>query len=165
MQRPAIAASILWLALLACQSAPTPTALPKLPPTSTPVPPSATPVPLTATPTPPRAGITGTVKYRGTKSGSILVFVGTTESASSPMGAESTKSFTDVSGGEFGWGLPAGTYYVGALLQPGGPPSIEFPFITCGPIEVKSNAVVKIEIVLTDATTYGKPRDCGVMTP
>jgi len=81
------------------------------------------------------------------------------------MGDESTKSFADVSGGEFLWGLPAGSYYVGALLQVLGPPSSDYPFVTCGPIEVKSNVLVKIEIVLTDADIGGKPRDCGMKTP
>ena len=81
------------------------------------------------------------------------------------MGQEATKSFTDISGGEFGWGLPAGSYYVSAILQGVGSKGIDFPFITCGPIEVRSNVLVKIEIALTDATMYGKPRDCGTKTP
>lgn len=151
---------------------PAPTAIPTLPPTATivssptatPLPPTPTPVPPTATPTPPSTGIGGTVKYTGIKLGSILVFVGT-QSGSIPMGQEATKSFTDISGGEFGWGLPAGSYYVSAILQVEGSQSIDFPFITCGPIEVRSNVLVKIEIALTDATMYGKPRDCGMKTP
>jgi len=81
------------------------------------------------------------------------------------MGEEAIKRFMDVSGGEFWWSLPAGSYYVGALLQVDGPPSIDYPFVTCGPIEVKSNVLVKIEIVLTDAEIGGKPRDCGMKTP
>jgi hypothetical protein len=152
--------------------APTITAFPTLAPTATrvssptatPLPPPPTPVPLTATPTPPPTGISGMVKYTGTKLGSILVFVGT-QSGSIPMGQEETKSFTDISGGEFGWGLPAGSYYVSAILQVEGSQTIETPFITCGPIEVRSNELVKIEIALTDATMYGKPRDCGMKTP
>ncbi len=151
---------------------PAPTAIPTLQPTDTPVPsptatpkpPTLTPVPPTATPTPPSTGISGTVNYSGTKLGSILVFVGT-GSGSIPMGQEATRSFKDISGGEFGWGLPEGSYYVSAILQVAGSQSIDFPFITCGPIEVKSNVLVKIEIALTDATMYGKPRDCGMKTP
>ena len=151
---------------------PTTTAIPTLPPTETPVssptatpmPPTLTPVPPTATLTPPSTGISGTVNYAGMKLGSILVFVGT-ESGSLPMGQEETKSFKDISGGEFGWGLPAGSYYVSAILQVAGSQGIEYPFITCGPIEVRSNVLVKIEIALTDATMYGKPRDCGMKTP
>jgi hypothetical protein len=151
---------------------PTTTALPTLPPTATPMssptatplPPTLTPVPLTATPTPPSTGISGTVNYTGKKLGSILVFVGT-QSDSIPIGQEATKSFTDVAGGEFGWGLPEGSYYVSAILQVEGSQGIDFPFITCGPIEVRSNELVKIEIALTDATMYGKPRDCGTKTP
>jgi hypothetical protein len=92
------------------------------------------------------------------------VFVGT-QLGSIPMGQEATKSFKDISGGEFGWGLPAGSYYVSAILQVEGSQGIDFPFITCGPIEVKSNVLVKIEIALTDATMYGKPRDCGMKNP
>jgi hypothetical protein len=78
------------------------------------------------------------------------------------------KNFTDVSGGEFWWSLPAGSYYVGALLQVAGPPGSDYPLVACGPIEVKSNVLVKIEIVLTDANDpemHGKPRDCGMKTP
>jgi hypothetical protein len=138
--------------------------LPTPPPAATAVPPALTTVPLTETATPPSTGISGTVTYTGTKSGSITVFVGT-ESDSTPFSADSTKSFTDTAGGDFGWSLPAGSYYVAALLQVAGPPSIEFPFITCGPIDVKPEAPVKIEIVLTDADMYGKPRDCGTKTP
>jgi hypothetical protein len=82
-----------------------------------------------------------------------------------PLGNESTKKFNDASGGEFWWDVPADSYYVGAMLQVEGPPSIDFPFITCGPIEVKSNVLVRIDIVLTDADMYGKPRDCGTKTP
>jgi hypothetical protein len=141
-----------------------PTAIPVLSPTATPLPPTPTPVPLTATPTPPSTGISGTVNYTGIKLGSILVFVGT-QLGSIPMGQEATKSFTDISGGEFLWGLPAGSYYVAALLQVEGSQSIDYPFITCGPIVVRSNELVKIEIALTDATMYGKPRDCGTKTP
>jgi hypothetical protein len=153
---------------------PTTTAIPTLPPTATPVPsptatpmtPTLTPVPPTATPTPPSTGISGTVNYTGIKLGSILVFVSTgSDSISIPTGQEATKSFKDISGGEFGWGLPAGSYYVSAILQVAGSQSIDFPFITCGPIEVKADALVKIEIALTDATMYGKPRDCGMKTP
>jgi hypothetical protein len=152
--------------------APTITAFPTLAPTATrvssptatPLPPTPTPIPLTATPTPPSTGISGTVNYTGTKLGSILVFVGT-QSGSIPTGQEATKSFKDISGGEFGWGLPEGSYYVSAILQVVGSQGIDFPFITCGPIEVKSNVLVKIEIALTDATMYGKPRDCGIKTP
>jgi len=92
------------------------------------------------------------------------VFVGT-QSDSIPMGQEATKSFTDVSGGEFGWSLPEGSYYVSAILQVVDSQGIEFPFIACGPIEVRSNVLMKIEIALTDATMYGKPRDCGTKTP
>jgi hypothetical protein len=140
------------------------TAIPVSSPTATPLPPTPTPVPPTATPTPPSTGIGGTVKYTGTKLGSILVFI-TTGSDSIPMGQEATKSFTDISGGEFLWSLPAGSYYVGAPLQVEDSQSIETPFITCGPIEVRSNELVKVEIALTDATMYGKPRDCGMKTP
>ena len=141
-----------------------PTAIPVSSPTATPLPPTPTPVPPTATPTTPPAGISGMVKYTGTKMGSIIVFVGT-QSGSIAMGQDATKSFKDISGGEFWWGLPAGSYYVNAILQVEGSQGIDFPFISCGPIEVKSNALVKIEIMLTDATMYGKPRDCGVKTP
>jgi hypothetical protein len=143
---------------------PTITAFPTLPPTTTPLPPTLTPVPPTATPTTPPAGISGMVEYTGTKLGTILVFVGT-ESGSLSMGQEATKSFTDISGGEFGWGLPEGSYYVSAILQVKGFQGIDYPFITCGPIEIRSNQLVKIEIALTDATMYGKPRDCGMKTP
>lgn len=151
---------------------PAPTAIPTLPPTATPVssptatpiPPTLTPIPPTATPTPPSTGISGLVNYTGTKLGSILVFV-STGADSIPIGQEATKSFTDISGGEFEWSLPAGSYYVAALLQVESSQSIDFPFITCGPIEVRSNEMVKIEIALTDATMYGKPRDCGTKTP
>ncbi len=104
------------------------------------------------------------VKYTGTKLGSIIVFV-STESGSTPMGEEAIKSFMDVSGGEFLWSLPTGIYYVAALLQVAGPPSSDYPFVTCGPIEVKDNMLVKIEIALTDAEIGGKPRDCGMKTP
>ena len=150
---------------------PAPTAIPTLQPTetsvpsqtSTPLPPTLTPVPPTATPTPPSIGISGRVNYTGIKLGSILVFV-SAGSDSIPMGQEATKSFKDISGGEFGWGLPAGSYYVAALLQVEGSQGIDYPFITCGPIEVRSNVLVKIEIALTDATMYGKPRDCGTKT-
>ena len=68
------------------------------------LPPTPTPVPLTATPTTPPSGISGMVKATGTKLGSILVFV-TTGSDSIPMGQEATKSFKDISGGEFWWGF------------------------------------------------------------
>jgi hypothetical protein len=154
---------------------PTQTAFPTMPPTATivssptatPLPPTLTPVPLTATPTTPPTGISGTVKYTGTKLGSITVFV-STESGSTPLGEEGIKNFTDASGGEFLWGLPAGSYYVAALYQVGGPPSSDYPFVTCGPIEVNSNVLVKIEMILTDGTEaemHGKPRDCGMKTP
>ena len=103
------------------------------------------------------------VKYTGTKVGSILVFVGT-KSGNAPMGEDAVKSFMDVSGGEFLWSLPAGSYYVGALLQVGGSQISDYPFVTCGPIEVNSNVLVKIDIVLTDAEIGGKPRDCGMKT-
>jgi hypothetical protein len=145
-----------------------PTAIRVSSPTATIIPPTLTPVPptVTATPTPPSTGIRGTVNYTGIKLGSIIVFVSTgSDSISIPTGQEATKSFKDISGGEFGWGLPAGSYYVAALLQVEGSQTIETPFITCGPIEVRSNELVKIENALTDATMYGKPRDCGMKTP
>jgi hypothetical protein len=172
MKRIVIATGIFCFALFGCQPAPSlsefptpsPMATPVSSPTATALPPTPTPVPLTATPTTPPTGISGMVKYTGTKLGSILVFV-STESGGTPMGEEAIKSFGDVSGGEFGWSLSAGIYYVGALLQVAGPPSSDYPFVTCGPIEVKDNMLVKIEIALTDAEIGGKPRDCGMKTP
>jgi hypothetical protein len=132
--------------------------------TTTPFRPTLTTVPSTSTPTTPPNGIRGIVKYTGTKTGSILVFVGT-QSGSMPTGEQSTKNFPDIAGGEFLWGLPAGSYYVSAIMQVAGPPSLDFPFITCGPIEVASNVLVNIEIALTDLTLFGKPRDCSINTP
>ncbi len=188
MKRIVIATGIFCFALFGCQPAPSlsefptpspmathmssptktpvssPTATPVSSPTATALPSTPTPVPLTATPATPPTGISGMVKYTGTKLGSIIVFV-STESGSTPMGEEAIKSFMDVSGGEFLWSLPTGIYYVAALLQVAGPPSSDYPFVTCGPIEVKDNMLVKIEIALTDAEIGGKPRDCGMKTP
>jgi hypothetical protein len=113
----------------------------------------------------PPTGISGMVKYTGTKLGSILVFV-STKSGSAPMGEDAVKSFMYVSGGELLWSLPAGSdYYVGALLQGSGASGIDYPFVSCGPIEVKSTVLVKIQIVLTDAEIGGKPRDCRMKSP
>jgi formylglycine-generating enzyme required for sulfatase activity len=125
------------------------------------------PVPPTATPTPPSTGIGGTIKYTGTQLGSIGVYV-TTVAGNTSMTENAFRSFTDNSGGEFWWSLPPGSYYVASYLKIADLPSTEIPWVTCGPIEVKSNVLVKIEIILTDssdAEMHGKPRDCGMKTP
>lgn len=172
MNRFIIAASIFIFILSGCQRAPAAAEIPNQAATvshistatTTSLPPTLTPVPPTATSTTPPNGIRGTVKYTGMNTGSILVFVGTLAN-SVPAGSDNTKSFPDVSGGEFGWSLPAGSYYVSAIMQVVGGTGLDFPFITCGPIEVTSNILVEIKIALTDATLYGKPRDCPIQTP
>jgi hypothetical protein len=181
MKKIVAATSIFLFALLGCQSVSIPTVLSTQIPTTisaspsptlvtptetqTPLPPTQTPIPPTVTATLPPSGISGSVHYTGTKTGGLFVFVSTVAGVPSVVDENSFKRFKDGSGGEFLWSLSTGTYYVAAIVQMEGAPSPYFPFISCGPIEVKDNTLVKIEIALTDETTGGKPRDCGIKVP
>ena len=77
--------------------------------------------------------------------------------------ATEVATFTDISG-EFRWNLSPGTYYLIAFFTierpPEGPTKPNEPLVFCTPIELKPDQNVKVEVVLADADSGGKTKEC-----